>query len=846
MVASCSIQEDDFKAPVQDDVIFYASFEQPSEGTRVYANEDLLLRWTADDRVSIFNKLTYNQQYKFTGNTGANAGGFKKVDSDEFVTGNTISHVVSVYPYQESTEISESEVLTLTLPAEQRYAENTFGLGANKNVGGYLRLRLYGEGVSVSSITLKGNNGEKLAGKATVTMPLDGVPAAVFSDDATDEITLICDTPVALDATAEESKDFWFVVPPVTFSAGFSVTVFGDGGIFVKSTEKTVTIERNKLSKMSSLEVVLSQPNNVIFYTSAEGEVITPNASDVFGANIVSNEYVDGRGVITFDGDVTSIGNFAFSECTGLTSITIPDSVTSIGRGVFDFCTGLTSITIPDSVTSIGDRAFYGCRGLTSITIPDSVTSIGNYAFRGCTGLTSVHIPDSVTSIGTGAFRDCTGLTSVHIPDRVTSIGEGVFASCVSILSFSGKYASQDGVFLIDSGSIIAVALGLIHGSFSIPDGVTSIGDYVFYGCTGLTSITIPDSVTSIGNRAFQNCTGLTSITIPDSVTSIGNWAFDHCTGLTAITIPDSVTSIGGAAFQNCTGLTSITIPDSVTSIGDAAFNYCTGLTSITVLSVTPPTGGYRMFSGTNDCPIYVPAESVNVYKTAEYWSDYADRIQAIPSSPIPVPEAIDLGLPSGLKWAAFNLGASKPEEYGDYYAWGETEPYYSSQNPLTWKEGKGEGYDWSSYKWCMGFDTTITKYCSSSSYGYNGFTDTKTVLGLEDDAAHANLGGKWRMPTKEEQDELLEKCSWEWTQVNGINGRKVTGPNGNSIFLPATGNWLYTGLDGAGSWGYYWSSSLNTDGPYDAFYLYFFSAGDVGWSEYNRYGGLSVRPVCE
>ena len=136
LVVSCSIQEKDFEIPNgRDEAIFYASFERPTEiDTKVYANEDLLLRWNADDCVSIFNKNTYNQQYQFTGKTGANAGGFKKVDTDEFVTGNAISHVVSVYPYQESTEISEGESLTLDLPAEQHYAEGTFGLGANTMV----------------------------------------------------------------------------------------------------------------------------------------------------------------------------------------------------------------------------------------------------------------------------------------------------------------------------------------------------------------------------------------------------------------------------------------------------------------------------------------------------------------------------------------------------------------------------------------------------------------------------------------------------------------------------------------------------------------------------------------
>lgn len=298
LLGACSIKEIDIETPAQDDVVFYASFEQPAEdGTRVYANEDLLLRWTADDRVSIFNKLTYNQEYKFTGQTGANAGGFKKVDNDEFVTGNAISHVVSVYPYQESTAISESEEIYLMLPAEQHYAENTFGLGDNtmisvsadnvlqyKNVGGYLMLKLYGEGVSVSSITLKGNNGEKLAGKATVTMPLDGVPTVEMTSDATEEITLNCTTPVLLGATAEESTPFWFVVPPMMLSKGFTVTVKDDkNGVFVKSTTNSLEIIRNKLSKMSAIKTemvssFISEPLTI--------EAVTPGTLTWYGISI--------------------------------------------------------------------------------------------------------------------------------------------------------------------------------------------------------------------------------------------------------------------------------------------------------------------------------------------------------------------------------------------------------------------------------------------------------------------------------------------------------------------------------------------------------------------------------
>ena len=834
ILASCSTQEKDSQTPQQEDVIYYASFEQPAEdGTRVYANEDLLLRWTADDRVSIFGKNTYNQQYKFLGETGDNAGGFNRVDNAEFVTGNPISHVVSVYPYQASTKISEEEVVSLTLPAEQHYAENSFGLGANtmvsvseddvlqyKNVGGYLMLKLYGQGVSVSSITLKGNNGEKLAGKATVSMPLDGVPTAVMADDATDEITLICDTPVALGATAEESTQFWFVVPPVTFSKGFTITVFATDGDCEKSTGKTMTIERNKLAKMAPIEVELppTQPRNVIYYTSSDGAVVTPrNDDNQFGANILSNEYMDGLGVITFDGDVMSIGHNAFSSRTSLTSITIPDSVTSIGDYAFNNCTSLTSFTIPDSVTSIGIWAFHYCSSLSSITIPDNVTCIENYVFYNCLSLASITIPDSVTSIGKYAFCNCTSLISITIPDSVTSIGGTAFFDCWSLTSIT------------------------------IPDGVTKIEDYTFYRCTSLTSITIPDSVMSIGHNAFRECISLTSITIPDSVTSIGNTAFGGCTSLTSITIPDSVTSIGDYAFGGCTSLTSITIPDSVTSIGDSAFCGCSSLNGITVESGVPPTGGQYMFDDTNYCPIYVPDGSRKDYKSARYWSDYADRIQAIFSLPVSVSGAVDMGLPSGLKWASFNLGASKPEEYGDYYAWGEAEPYYSSLEPLVWKEGKEAGYNWASYKWCTGSYNTLTKYCDDSSYGDNGFTDSKTVLDSEDDAAHVKWEGSWRMPTDAELIELQKECDWEWTSFNDINGYIVTGPNGNKIFFPAAGRtWnSTTATNGVGSRGFYWSSSRHTQNQDQACYTYF-ESNSVSWDCGARCLGFPIRPVCD
>ena len=188
--------------------------------------------------------------------------------------------------------------------------------------------------------------------------------------------------------------------------------------------------------------------------------------------------------------------------------------------------------------------------------------------------------------------------------------------------------------------------------------------------------------------------------------------------------------------------------------------------------------------------------------------------------------EYVDLGL--SVKWATCNVGAYQPEEYGDYFAWGETIPKST--------------YDWSTYKWCNGSYTSLTKYCTDSDYGT---VDNKTQLELSDDAAHANWGGSWRMPTYDELNELKEKCTWTWTTQNGMDGYKVTSKiNGRSIFLPAADNLNGSSLYYAGSYGYYWSSSLSADDPYYAMRVYF-NSSLVDWYYYYRYYGLSVRPVC-
>ena len=337
---------------------------------------------------------------------------------------------------------------------------------------------------------------------------------------------------------------------------------------------------------------------------------------------------------------VSDIGNNAFRDCTGLTSIEIPNSVTSIGGHAFCDCTSLTSIEIPNSVTSIGKYAFRDCSGLTSIVIPNSVTSIGNGVLCGCSALTSAKISSNITSIKSYMFCGCPSLTSIEIPNSVTSIGEGAFDGCSAL------------------------------AGIEIPDCVTSIGAWAFKNCSELTNIVIPDSVTSIGEEAFSGCSVLSSVAIPNAVTSIGDNAFSECanlktvinfsnftfskgssayggvayyadkvynlpngfidgdfvfgkpngvntlvvylgntedlilpvgckgenyeigssvfanlTNITSIVIPNSVTYIGKNAFYGCTGLTSVEIPNSVTSTGDAVFCRCSNLKTAKISS---------------------------------------------------------------------------------------------------------------------------------------------------------------------------------------------------------------------------------------------------------------------
>ena len=374
----------------------------------------------------------------------------------------------------------------------------------------------------------------------------------------------------------------------------------------VKLSKNLTGIGSGVFSGCTSLaEITISSDNKN--FSSVDGVLFSKDMSTllVYPAGSKRSTYIVPDGVTEIGNDafyrctslskvqlsngLTKIGNYAFRDCINLTEITIPDSVTSIGRFAFSGCTSLSKVDLPKNLTGIYSGVFSGCTSLAEITIPDSVTEIGDSAFSDCTSLAELTIPDGVTEIGYDAFCYCTSLSKVKLPNSLTTIGYSAFRGCINltditISSDNKNFSSVDGVlFSKDMSILLAYPAGNNRSTYTVPDGVTEIGNGAFYRCTSLSKVKLPNGVTKIGDSAFDRCENLTEIVIPDSVTEIGWSAFSGCTSLTEIVIPDSVTEIGSFAFSGCTSLSKVQLPNGVTKIGDSAFYYCTSLTEITI-----------------------------------------------------------------------------------------------------------------------------------------------------------------------------------------------------------------------------------------------------------------------
>ncbi|MBR5829933.1 MAG: leucine-rich repeat protein [Tidjanibacter sp.] len=507
---------------------------------------------------------------------------------------------------------------------------------------------------------------------------------------------------------------------------------------------------------------------SVIYYTSTDGNIVEPNDVTAFDANIVSNTYENGVGMITFDSELTTIGNYAFIGCSTLAEITIPESVTTIGNWAFCYC-AFETFTIPESVLNIGNGIVTSCpylqkiesvfatedgrclvvdgvlnsfasAGLTTYDIPYGITQIGNYAFEQSPTLESVTIPNSVTVIGGYAFQSCPTLESVTIPDSVTVIGGYAFSYCYALENidipesvteiYPFAFASS-GLTLIDLPDNLtylgnnAFAASALY-DIDIPRGITTIPDELFFNCNNLTSVTIPSHVTGLGAGVFAACNGLTSFsgnfasedglflvedgvakayaggyvgefTFPSDVEVIGNGTFygmdlkwislsasnihtieDYAFGYTSLAYADisNVKNIGQVAFIGCYYLPEITIPSSVEYIGYGAFANCESLASVYCTGVTPAgvsVDDYGEWLGFYNTPnltaIYVPKSDVTTYKSALGWSEYADIIYDISFAPVSAPakssamaSGISAGMAGGKKVCDDRVTSINPE----------------------------------------------------------------------------------------------------------------------------------------------------------------------------------------
>ena len=748
-----------------------------------------------------------------------------------------------------------------------------------------------------------------------------------------------------------------------------SVTTIGSGAFCdcsnlasITIPNTVVTIEGCAFQRCIGLTTV-TIPNSVTSIGNLAFQGCNGLTSVTIGNSVKNMEYdafYDCNSLKTITFHCKEIGNW-FQGMESISKIIIGDEVTSIGRYTFSECSGLNDVTIGNSVTTIGHSAFYGCSNLPSVTIPNSVVSIENEAFRGCTGLTSITIPNSVTSIGVLAFGGCSNL------QKIISYREEPFILTVGAFDFhsdailyvpkgcKAKYEATEGwnlfkniVEMGDDGpgdAIIsfvdpkvkaicvanwdtngdgelsyeeAAAVKKLGLSFNNNKEITSfnelqyftrltsIVDHEFYGCKGLTSINIPNSVTRIGGDAFEFCETLTSISFGNSLTSIGFGSFTHCNSLTSIRIPNSVTnieigaflgcigltsivveegnthydsrdncnaiihtasntliagcqttiipntvkSIAGDAFCDCFNLTSITIPNSVTNIGFYAFNNCQSLTSVvignSVARIENGAFGYcsnlKVIQSLIDNPfsintsvfdgiyttatLYVPAGTKAKYEATEGWNKFQNIVEMGGETPSVTlcpdsnhPHMIDLGLPSGTKWACCNVGADEPYGYGTYYTWGGT--------------AAKSNYDYESYE----FFTSWSEWPPFANIG-------RDISRTEYDVAYIKWGDAWQMPKKDQVQELISNCTQEWTAKEGVNGMLFTGPNGNGIFIPASDTRWGINSPEVGSAGYLWSSELRNTDSSTPWTLNISQEGAQVANNKDRCVGMLVRPV--
>ena len=673
LAISCSKEVQVVSDSAQERV--FARIESSSEpNTKVFADDKLRVLWDANDRISLFNKYTFNKQYRFKGETGANSGEFEEVNPSAVVTGNELEYVYSVYPYNEGTTISDDGIISLNLPSEQAYKEESFGLGANtmisttentnllfKNLCGYIVLKLYGEDVSVRSITLKGNDNEPLAGPVRVSSAVGDIPSFTFSGSNTQSITLTCPTPVTLGSTAEEATIFWLVVPPTTFSKGFTITVTdSNNGTFEKSTSSEVVVSRNTPFRMKALLVDIdSEPDYSKEYFSFEilsdGEIgcnrngyktIEYNLNNTGWITISTESFINvvKGDIVYFRGNNSTYGESFFSSTC---SFNVRGNIMSlIDKDIF---TSLVSLSDSYGIGNNFKSLFKNCTGLvdaSKLIMPATILSTSCYSgmFSGCTSL--VFAPDlPATSLAEhcydNMFVNCSSLVSApELP--ATSLTDYcykfMFLGCSSLQVAPELPATTLGIdcyYGMFSGCV-----NLIEAPTQLPAKTLTNYCYymMFYGCSNLTNAPSLPALTLTAHcyeSMFQNCVSLLSA--PNiSATSLADYCcrnmFYGCTGL--VSAPNRLPAMTLAQycyanmFYGCTSLEiapELPAPILVNSCYDAMFSRCSNLKYVcclaTDISAITCTRGWLLLVSSSG--VFVKDSSMN---------DWGDNQSGIPS----------------------------------------------------------------------------------------------------------------------------------------------------------------------------------------------------------------------
>ena len=440
---------------------YYATFE--GGDSRTYVDSQIRMRWTAEDKITLFKKNTYNRTFMFTGKTGANAGGFKQTSvDDEYWFGYDVPNSYAVYPHSPDNELDESDLfLTVNMPSEQTYAENTFGLNANtmvavsetsqlifKNVGSYLRVRLYGNNTAISSVTLTTKGSEAIAGSAKVTPALDGNPSCEMTGNGK-SIRLVCPNPVTISEDSNSPTVFWIVVPPVTLASGFTVTVENSEG-YTQSYEvdKSFTFERNKYYTLTK-EVKITGIPYVTFTAEEEQTFSMSKAVETLQYSVNGGEWTDlGTSTVTFGGSNGEL-RLRGKSLTGTANSSLDYSTVKFGNSVSVACSGdiRTLVDYENFKTVDTSNArfcclFEDCSSLTS-SPKLSATTLAAYCywgmFSGCTSLSSApELP--ITTLAedcySNMFSGCTNLISApELP--ATTLAEfcylKMFSDCTSL-----------------------------------------------------------------------------------------------------------------------------------------------------------------------------------------------------------------------------------------------------------------------------------------------------------------------------------------------------------------------------------------------------------------------------